>query len=121
MVESIHVDQLREHGGLTGTRSAALLESALARPPNVRLHVLESDLAGLAAAYGYALARKHPFADGNKRTAFMAVYVFLAINGSNLVVAESDVVIVMLGVADGSIAEAEFAAWIRAAITKDHA
>lgn len=109
---AVHDEQLAEHGGLRGVRDLGLFESALARPRNLAVYG-EPDAAALAAAYGHGLARNHPFLDGNKRTAFVAVELFLALNGVELVADDGDCVLTMLSVADGSVDEAGFAAWIR--------
>ena len=109
---AVHEEQLAEHGGAAGTRDAGLFESALARP----LHLAASadpDAADLAAAYGFGLARNHPFVDGNKRTAFVAVELFLALNGFELVANDADCVLTMLALASGDIDDAAFAAWLR--------
>jgi death-on-curing protein len=90
-----------------------LLESALARPRNL-LAYSTPDYADLAAAYGFGIARNHPFIDGNKRNAFVAVELFLAINGRQLDAEDVECVMTMLGVAAGEIEEDAFAAWIRA-------
>lgn len=116
IVEAMHADQIREHGGKPGVRDENLLESALARPLHVWSYESESDLAALAAEYGFGLARNHPFFDGNKRIAFVAANVFLLLNGSEIEVSEPSVVETMLGVADGSVSRIDFAAWIRDAI-----
>jgi death-on-curing protein len=113
VVLAIHEAQIAEHGGVAGARDHALLESALARPRN-RVSYGASDHADLAAAYGHGIARNHPFADGNKRSAFVAVELFLALNGYRLVADDSDCVLTMLAVAAGDIDEPGFAAWIRA-------
>jgi death-on-curing protein len=108
----LHGESLAEHGGLSGLRDEGLLDSALARP----LHLAnygDPDLADLAAAYGVGLAKNHPFADGNKRVAFLTVGLFLAINGYRLVADQISATQVMLAVAAGEIEEAQFAAWIR--------
>ena len=110
---AVHDEQLAEHGGAAGTRDAGLFESALARPHNLALYG-EPDAADLAAAYGYGIARNHPFIDGNKRTAFVAVEVFLALNGHELVAGDADCVVTMLDVAAGTLTEAPFAQWLRA-------
>ena len=81
LLDAIHLDQLREHGGSPGVRDENALESALGRPRNRWLYDPASDLATLAAAYGYGLATNHGYVDGNKRVAFMALYTFLALNG----------------------------------------
>ena len=112
LVHAVHDEQLAEHGGAAGVRDANLLESALARPQQLA-HYGEPDMADLAASYGFGLARNHPFVDGNKRTAFVAVELFLAINGFELVASDADCVVTMLDLAAGKSAEAGFAAWIR--------
>ena len=108
---AVHEEQLAEHGGGVGTRDEGLLESALARPLQLAAYG-EPDVAALAAAYGYGLAKNHPFIDGNKRTAFVAVELFLALNGSVLTASDADCVMTMLAVASGDLDEAGFAAWI---------
>ncbi|HET7614967.1 MAG TPA: type II toxin-antitoxin system death-on-curing family toxin [Gemmatimonadaceae bacterium] len=113
MVEAVHAGQLGEHGGSPGIRDEGLLESALARPHHKSAYVARPDLAVLAAAYAFGLAKNHPFVDGNKRTAFMAAYVFLSLNGHDLEVAEPDIVLTMEGVAAGSVAEVRLADWFR--------
>jgi death-on-curing protein len=110
---AVHEEQLAEHGGAPGTRDAGLFESALARPRHLAVYGTP-DVAELAAAYGYGIARNHPFIDGNKRTAFVAVELFLALNGHELAAPDADCVITMLRVAAGDIDEADFAGWVRA-------
>ena len=95
-----------------GTRDEGLLESALARPMQLAAYGTP-DVAALAAAYGYGLAKNHPFIDGNKRTAFVAVELFLALNGSQLTASDTDCVMTMLAVAASDIDENAFADWIR--------
>ena len=112
VVHAIHEEQIAEHGGSAGLRDHGLLESALARPQNLASYG-EPDVAACAAAYGYGLSRNHPFIDGNKRTAFVAVELFLFLNGTVLEAADADCVLTMLRVAEGSMSEADFAAWIR--------
>jgi death on curing protein len=117
VLHAVHEEQLAEHGGAVGLRDAGLFESAIARP----LHLANygnSDLADLAAAYGYGLARNHPFIDGNKRTAFVAVELFLALNGHSLTAGDADCVMTMLALAAGDLEEAAFAAWLREHIAK---
>lgn len=114
IVDSIHHAQLSEHGGQAGVRDENALESALSRPRNKWAYEPESDLAALAAAYGYGLARNHGYLDGNKRIGFMALYVFLGLNGWEIEAPEPEVVVLMLEVADGSRSENELARWIRA-------
>jgi death on curing protein len=110
---AVHEEQLAEHGGAAGVRDLGLFESALARPQNQAAYG-NPDAADLAAAYGVGLAKNHPFIDGNKRTAFVAVELFLAINGLQLVADDAACVMTMLAVAAGSLDEPGFAAWLRA-------
>lgn len=112
VIRAIHEEQLTEHGGAIGTRDAGLLESALARPQQLAAHG-DPDAAALAAAYGYGLAKNHPFVDGNKRTAFVAVELFLMLNGWELTASDADCVLTMLSVAGGDISEPACATWIR--------
>lgn len=114
VLEAVHLDQLREHGGLTGLRDEATLESALARPRQKWAYDDEADLALLATAYGFGLATNHPFRDGNKRTAFLAMAIFLGLNGLELEAPEAEVVAVMVGVAAGQLKERQLADWVRA-------
>ncbi len=109
---AVHEEQLAEHGGAAGVRDLGLFESALARPQNVAAYG-NPDAADLAASYGVGLAKNHPFIDGNKRTAFVAVELFLALNGHDLVADDADCVLTMLAVAAGSLDEPGFAAWLR--------
>lgn len=88
----LHAESLAEHGGLWGVRDEAALESALARPRNVYAYERSSDLARLAAAYGFGIVRGHPFSDGNKRAGFLAIGLFLELNGFELEVEEVDAV-----------------------------
>ena len=112
LILAVHDEQLAEHGGLSGVRDSGLLESAMARPEHLAAYG-KPDIAELAASYGYGIARNHPFIDGNKRTAFVAVLLFLVFNHYSLQASNSDKVIVMLKVEAGEITEAEFATWIR--------
>lgn len=112
VVLAIHDEQLAEHGGATGVRDAGLLDSALSRPQNLAAYG-DPDHAGLAAAYAYGIARNHPFVDGNKRTAFVAAELFLALNGFELTAEDTDCVLTMLALAAGELDEAAFAAWLR--------
>jgi death-on-curing protein len=109
---AVHEEQLAEHGGAPGTRDLGLFESALARPQN-QAHYGNPDAADLAAAYGCGIARNHPFIDGNKRSAFVAVELFLSLNELELVADDADCVLTMLAVAAGTVDEATFAAWLR--------
>ena len=109
---AVHDEQLAEHGGAAGTRDLGLFDSALARPRNLALYG-EPDAADLAASCGCGIARNHPFIDGNKRTAFVAVELFLALSGRRLTADDADCVLTMLAVASGTLDEAAFAAWLR--------
>jgi death-on-curing protein len=109
----LHNETLAEHGGLAGVRDHGLLESALARPRNLHAYEPESDLARLAAAYGFGLTRNHPFNDGNKRAAFLAIGLFLQINGRELIADPVEAIAVIFGLAKGSLSESELAEWIR--------
>lgn len=112
---TVHAEQLAEHGGLPGIRDANGLESAIARAEQLA-HYGAPDAAELAATLGFGIARNHPFIDGNKRTAFVAVELFLACNGFGLIADDAACVLTMLGVAAGDISEPDFAIWLRAHI-----
>jgi death-on-curing protein len=118
VVEAVHTDLIREHGGALGIRDEGLLESALARPQQKWSYDEAADLAELAAAYGYGLARNHGFIDGNKRVALMAMYIFLALNGRELSASEPETVSIVTAVAAGSVSEAELGAWVRAHLAR---
>ncbi len=109
----LHDESLAEHGGAPGLRDEGLLDSALARPLNLVAYG-EPDLAALAAAHGVGLAKNHAFVDGNKRAAFLAAGLFLALNGQRLAATQADATLTMLAIASGALGEDEFAAWIRA-------
>lgn len=108
----IHSAQLAEHGGISGIRDDGLLELASARP-ELKAQYGEADLALLAASYGYGIARNRPFLDGNKRTAYVAMELFLMKNGMLLVLSDEDSVLTFLKLAAGELSEDELAAWIR--------
>lgn len=110
----LHAESLAEHGGLEGLRDEGLLDSALGRARNIHAYEEVTDLARLAAAYGFGIAKNHPFADGNKRAAFLAVGLFLGLNGQRLVADKADATRVMLAVAGGELSESDFAEWIKA-------
>lgn len=112
LIHTVHDEQLAEHGGSPGERDINLLESALARPLQLENYG-SPDAADLAASYGYGISRNHPFIDGNKRTGFVAMELFLALNGFELTAADADCALTMLSVAAGDIDEAAFANWIR--------
>ena len=113
-LRAIHHRQIAEHGGSEGLRDEGLLSSALARPQNLLAYgEPPPDLASLAAAYAYGIARDHPFVDGNKRTALVAVRTLLLLNGVNLNATQDDKLLTFVNLAEGSISEEELAAWIR--------
>ncbi len=113
VLDAAHLDQLREHGGLLGIRDENALEAALARAPQKYHYEPDSDLATLAAAYAFGLARAHPFNDANKRAAFLAAVVFLGLNGKDLDASETEVVQVVTALAAGSLTEVALATWMR--------
>ena len=112
VVLAAHGEQLAEHGGASGIRDMGLLESALARAPNLAAYG-DPDAAALAAAYGFGIARNHPFVDGNKRAALIATELFLALNGFDLMVDDAECVVTILALAAGELEETEFAVWLR--------
>ncbi|MGL5836169.1 MAG: type II toxin-antitoxin system death-on-curing family toxin [Waterburya sp.] len=114
----LHGESLAEFGGLSGMRDEGLFLSALARPQNLFAYEEVTNISRLAAAYAYGLARNHPFNDGNKRAAFLAIGMFLAINGFLLKVEPTEAVNTMLALAAGDLAELELAKWIEKFIVK---
>jgi death-on-curing protein len=113
LILAIHDEQLAERGGATGIRDEGLLESAFAQPLN-RAGDGEPDIAELAAVYAIGIARNRPFVDGNKRTAFAALFMFLALNGLVFEPPEVDATLTVLRLAAGEIEDDEFIAWVRA-------
>jgi death-on-curing protein len=113
VVDVVHLDLVREHGGMQGTRDEGALEAALARPRQRWAYGDNPDIAALAAAYAFGLARNHPYHDGNKRIAFVTMAVFLGLNGRRIDATEEEVVAVMLELAEGTLAEDVLAEWIR--------
>jgi death-on-curing protein len=111
-LELLHDESLSEHGGASGLRDEGLLESALSRPLNLAAYG-SPDVHALVASYGVGLAKNHPFVDGNKRAAFLAVGMFLALNGWRLTAAQADATLNMLAVAAGQMDEEAFARWLR--------
>jgi len=112
VILAAHEEQLAEHGGSSGIRDAGLLDSALSRLLNRAAHG-KPDVAELAAAYAYGLATNHPFVDGNKRIAFVALELFLALNGYQLAADDAECVMSLLAVAAGAMKEDALADWIR--------
>jgi len=118
VIEAIHLRQLAEHGGAAGIRDAGLLASALARPQQLFAYGGEGvSLPALAAAYGYGLARNHPFVDGNKRTAFVAALLFLRLNGFDLSATQEERYRTFLALADGSLSEQALLVWLETHLT----
>ncbi|WP_372391379.1 type II toxin-antitoxin system death-on-curing family toxin [Xanthomonas sp. NCPPB 3582] len=118
---AIHDRQLAEHGGGSGVRDDALLDSALARPRQLLSYGdPPPDLAAPAASLAYGLARNHPFVDGNKRTAAVACETFIVLNGASLVADDLELYGLYIGLADGSLDEAACAAWLRPRLQVRH-
>jgi death-on-curing protein len=113
VVRAIHEAQLAEHGGITGIRDEGLLSSALARPQNLEAYGEEIDAASLAAAYAFGITRNHPFLDGNKRTAFVVMELFLNLNGWALDASDAICISMMLTLASGDLGEKMLAKWLR--------
>jgi death-on-curing protein len=109
----LHEESLAMFGGARGMRDEGLLDSALARPVNKFLYEKVNDLAGLAAAYGFGIAKNHAFVDGNKRAAYLSMGLFLAINGKRLRPDQVDAIRTILELAAGNLDEAGLAKWIR--------
>ena len=107
-----HAEQLAEHGGAEGVRDAGALESAMARSRNLAEYG-EPDIAALAAAYAFGIARNHPFVDGNKRTAAVIAETFLSVNGHELAATDAELVVAILALAAGELSEDELADWFR--------
>jgi death on curing protein len=118
VLDAVHLDQLREHGGLPGIRDEDALEAALARPQQKHHYGADADLATLAAAYAFGISSAHPFADGCKRTAFLAAMIFLGLNGKDLDASEAGVVQMMTTLAAGTLSEQALARWIRERIVR---
>lgn len=113
VVDAIHHDQIREHGGLPGVRDENALESAVARAQQKWHYSDDADVPLLAAACAYGLVRSHPYRDGNKRVGFLAMVTFLGINAVDLSATDAEVVTEMLALAEGHVSEEALADWIR--------
>src|SRR5689334_16814660 len=109
----LHAESLAEHGGIEGLRDEGLLESALSRARNLYSYEGVEDIARLAAAYGFGIAQNHPFNDGNKRAAFLAIGIFLLRNGHGFYAGKVDAIVKIFGLAAGELGEDGLAAWIR--------
>ena len=112
IIIAIHDEQLAIHGGASGLRDEGLLESALDRPRN-KWSYENAELPELAAAYAFAIARNHPFVDGNKRTSLLALYTFLGVHGIDFDVPEADAAAMILSLAAGEVSEESLTRWIR--------
>lgn len=112
-VLAMHKRQIAEHGGGDGVRDLGLLESALARPMNVHAYEPDADIASLAAAYAFGIAKNHPFIDGNKRTALVAMRTFLILNGAQLTATPEQKYLTILTLAAGDLSEDALTQWLR--------
>lgn len=112
VIIAVHDEQLAEHGGAEGVRDSGLLLSALAQPKNLAEYEKPSAF-DLAAAYAAGIVGKHPFVDGNKRTGFLAAYMFLALNGWELEAPEANAAVAVLELAAGKIGKVQFSAWLK--------
>lgn len=113
IIRVIHEDQLSQHGGSSGIRDENLLLASLARPQNLYTYGEAVTLFDLAAAYGFGLVKNHPFVDGNKRTAFLAMAIFLEVNGYSLETSETEVVVIMEGLATDLETQETVSRWLR--------
>jgi len=112
-LELLHGESLKEHSGADGLRDSGLLDSALARAQNISAYESVDDVFRLAAAYAFGIAKNHPFVDGNKRAAFIAAGLFLALNGARLKADKAEATMIMLDLAAGEITELQFTEWLR--------
>ena len=118
IVDAVHLDQIREHGGLAGLRDEHALEAALARPRQQWNDEPDTDLPTLAAAYGFGLSRSHPYRDGNKRVSFVVMVVILELNGWTFEAEEIEVVRAMVALAAGGLTGNALAEWLQRHSTK---
>jgi len=112
LVLAIHDEQIAEHGGAAGLRDAGLLDSALARPLNLASYGTP-DIAEFGATYALAIARNRPFIDGNKRTAYVALELFIALNGVTFPASDAEATLTTLAMAAGDLDDPTFIAWVR--------
>jgi death-on-curing protein len=113
VVLTFHEDHLRRYGGLTGIRDEGLLDSALAQPiATFDGEYIHKDIFKMAAAYGYHLCRNHPFVDGNKRTGLVAMYLFLYVNGHQIIADKKSLYAIVMGIADGSVDKQQLADYL---------
>ena len=112
VAEAAHAEQLAEHGGPAGVRDTGALDSAMTRARNLALYG-DPDWAALAAAYGFGIARNHPFTDGNKRTAAVVMETFMVLNGCTLTASDAELVVAIQALAAGELGEDQLADWLR--------
>ena len=112
VAEAAHAEQLAEHGGPAGVRDTGALDSAMTRARNLALYG-DPDWAALAAAYGFGIARNHPFTDGNKRTAAVVMETFMVLNGCTLAASDAELVVAIQALAAGELSEDQLADWLR--------
>ena len=112
VILAVHDEQLAEHGGRQDIRDMGLIASALLRPQHLAADENPS-VFDLAAAYAFGIIKNRPFVDGNKRTGFLAAYIFLVLNGWELMASEVDAVTVVQALAEGEIEEATFSEWLK--------
>ena len=112
IVDAVHNEQIREHGGLAGIRDEAVLEAALARPLQKWRYQPNTDVPALAAAYAFGLIKNHPYRDGNKRIGFLSMVTFLGLNGFDLTATDADVVSEFVTLDAGSVSEDELRKWV---------
>jgi death on curing protein len=119
IVFAIHDEQIAEHGGTDGLRDNNALESALGRPQNLEAYGdPPPDLAVLAAAYAFGIAKNHAFVDGNKRTSVAVTETFLELNDMRLMATDEEIVVMWTDLGAGTMSESDFAAWLRSKIGK---
>ena len=115
---ALHDRLLALEGGAAGLRDLGLLQSALARPQQLRAYGGKPDVIEMAAAYTAGIVLDHPFVDGNKRTGFVVGVLFLELNGYRFIASEEDAAQAVLSLAAGTLKEAAFAAWMRANVKR---
>jgi death-on-curing protein len=113
VLDAVHVDQVRAHGGLPGVRDENALEAALARSQQKWHYNRKSTFPELVAAHGFAITTSHPYRDGNKRAGFLAMAIFAGLNEYELEATDTEVVTLMLGLAAGHLKEPDLVTWLR--------